>query len=178
MFTFSVWNHPKILCWDHHHDNQALCRPTQYRLRSNSPGATLARYVVTSLTLSLLLNIPRWKKIKNPIFFSSYPYKHNLFNHNAACPLLSNHDYVHDDMCDILICFVGYSKCLINIHLLSSYFEIFCTSILFRAISVTPRGLALELESATYLHMQLYFQLVCIAKHECSLSHLCLPLNP
>ena len=29
-----------------------------------------------------------------------------------------------------------------------------------RAISVTPRGLALEMESETYLHMQLYFQLV------------------
>ena len=31
---------------------------------------------------------------------------------------------------------------------------------LFRAISVTPRGMALELESETYLHLQLYFQLV------------------
>ena len=46
--------------YDHHHDEQALCRPTQYRLRSSSPGATLAQYVVTSLTLAVLLNIPRW----------------------------------------------------------------------------------------------------------------------
>ena len=45
--------------YDHHHDEQALCRPTQYRLRSSSPGATLAQYVVTSLTLAVLLNIPR-----------------------------------------------------------------------------------------------------------------------
>ena len=44
-----------------HRHHQALCRPTQYRLRSNSPGTTLARYVGTSLTLSLLLNIPRYR---------------------------------------------------------------------------------------------------------------------
>ena len=48
----------------HQDQKQALCQPTQYRLRSNSPGKTLARYVITSLALSIILNIPRCKDKK------------------------------------------------------------------------------------------------------------------
>ena len=74
---------------------------------------------------------------------------------------------VHDDICYTLeLCLSilshilnGFRFCII---LLLLYFATFIHKYFLRAISVTPRGLALELESATYLHMQLYFQLVCI----------------
>ena len=66
-YQYRNHHHQHYLSEHRHH--QALCRPTQYRLRSNSPGSTLARYVGTSLTLSLLLNIPRYRYDHQSLIF-------------------------------------------------------------------------------------------------------------